>query len=101
MQAVFVFIVLFLSIAVNLPDSIIARMGFDADILMATLVAVVITGLIKHKNLLLILLVVFCSVMANMPDEVMHGWGLDRDYFFGVLVALVITPIGAKMSGRY
>jgi len=101
MQAAFVFIILFLTISVNLPDSIISRMGFDADILMAALVAVVITGLIQHKNLLLIILVIFCSIFANMPDEVMQKWGLDNDYFFGILVALVVTPIGAKMSGRY
>ena len=101
MQAVLVFIVIFLTIAINLPNSFIARMGFDADILLAALAAVVITGLIRHKNLLLIILVVMCSVFANMPDEIMHGWGLDNNYFFGVLVALVITPIGAKMSGKY
>jgi hypothetical protein len=101
MQAVLVFLVLFLTISVNLPDSVIARLGFDADILMAALVAVVMTGLIQHKNLLLIILVVFCSIFANMPDETMKGWGLNSDYFFGILVALVITPIGAKMSGKY
>ena len=101
MQAVLVFLVLFLTISVNLPDSIITRVGFDANVLLAALVAVVMTGLIQHKNILLIILVVLCSVFANMPADVMHGWGLDSDYFFGVLVALVVTPIGAKISGKY
>lgn len=101
MGAILVFIVLFLTISINLPDSIISRLGFDADILMAALVAVILTGLLQHKNLLLIILVVFCSLFANMPDEIMHSWGLDSDYFFGILIALVITPIGAKATGRY
>ena len=101
MAGVLVFFILFLTISINLPDSVISRLGFDADILMAALVAVVITGLIQHKNLLLIILVVFCSVLANMPEEVMQSWGLDSDYFFGILVALVVTPIGAKASGRF
>lgn len=101
MQAVLVFVILFLTIAVNLPDSVIARTGFDADILFAALAVVVITGLIMHKNLLLIILVILCSVFANMPDEFMQQWGLNSDYFFGVLVALVVTPIGAKISGKY
>lgn len=100
MQAALVFIILFLTLSVNLPNSFISRMGFNADILMAALVAVVLTGLVQFKNMFLTILVILCSVFANMPDEVMHGWGLDNDYFFGVLVALLITPIGAKISGK-
>ena len=99
-QAGLVFFILFLSISVNLPSSVIARFGFYADYLMAALVAVVITGLVYHKKLFLIVLVILCSVGTNMPEEVMRDWGLDRDILFGILVALVVTPIGVKVSGR-
>ena len=101
MKSVLIFIILFLTIAINLPHGMIARMGFDADILIAVLIAVVLTGLLQHRGLFLIILVVFCSLAANVPEEMVRGWGLDPDYFLGVLIALVILPIGAKMSGRY
>lgn len=100
MQAIFVFIILFLTIAINLPHSIIARLGFHPDILIAALASVVITGLIRHRQLFLIILVIFCSIMANMPEDIMLGWGLDKDIFFGILVAMVLLPIGMKVSGR-
>lgn len=99
-KAILVFLILFMSITLNLPDSFLVRIGLDANIMLAALVAVVITGLTTHKNLLLTLLVLACCILANMPDTV-ASWGLNSDYFFGVLIALVVTPVGAKMSGRF
>ena len=101
MKAVLIFIILFLTIVINLPHGMIARLGFDADILIAVLIAVVLTGLLQHRQLFLIILVVFCVLAANIPEEMMRSWGLDPDYFLGVLLALVILPIGAKISGKY
>ena len=101
MKAVLIFIILFLTLAINLPHGMIARLGFDADILIAVLIAVVLTGLLQHRQLFLIILVVFCAVAANVPEEMVQSWGLDPDYFLGVLLALVILPVGAKISGRY
>ena len=101
MKSILIFIILFLTIAINLPHGMISRMGFDADYLMAALIAVVLTGLLKHKQLFLIVLVVFCALAANIPAEMVEAWGLDPDYFLGVLIALVVLPIGAKLSGKY
>ena len=101
MKAVLIFIILFLTLAINLPHGMIARLGFDADILIAVLIAVVLTGLLQHRQLFLIILVVFCAVAANVPEEMVQSWGLDPDYFLGVLLALVILPVGAKISGKY
>ena len=101
MKTILIFIVLFLTIAINLPHGMIARMGFDADFLIAALIAVVLTGLLKHRQLFLIILVVFCAIAANIPEEMISQWGIDPDYFLGILIALVILPIGAKMSGKY
>ena len=100
LKAILVFLVLFMSITVNLPESFLGRIGVDANYVMAGLVAVVLTGMTTHKNTLLTILVVACCLLANMPETV-ASWGLDSDYFFGVLIALVVTPIGAKMSGRF
>ena len=101
MKFILVFIMLFMTIAINLPSSIISRLGFQADYLLAALVAVVVTGLVQHKQLFLIVLVLLCSVMANVPKEVLGAWSLDPDYFFAVLVALIVTPVGARISGKF
>ena len=101
MKFVLVFFILFMTIAINLPSSVISRLGFEANYLLAALVAVVVTGLVQHKQLFLIVLVVLCSVIANLPKEVMAAWYFDPDYFFAILIGLVVTPIGAKLSGKF
>ena len=101
MKTLLIFIVLFLTIAINLPHGMIARMGFDADILIAVLIAIVLTGLLRHRQLFLVILVVICALAVNVPEEMIMHWGIDPDYFLGILVALVILPIGAKLSGKY
>ena len=100
MKAVLVFIILFLTIAVNLPHGMITRIGFDANYLMAALAAVVITGLVMHRQLFLIIIVLFLCGAANMPSEMMEAWGLEKDYFLAVLLAMVILPVGSKIAGR-
>ncbi len=91
-----IFLILFLSIAVNLEDNVVARVGLDPNYLMMTLVAVVIAGLIAHRSMMLITLVLFLSIGANMPADLMLDYGIDRDYLTGVLVAVVIVPLLAR-----
>lgn len=96
LKAMLVFLMLFLTFAVNMPDNVIARLGFDPDYLMITLVTVVITGLIAHRRLLLIVLVILLSLGANMPQDFMLNFGIERDYLFATLIAIVLTPLLAN-----
>ena len=86
------FLIIFLSIVSNLPDSIIARLGLDANHLLAALVAIAITGLIAHRNLLLVVLVLTCTIGANLPEDLTSYLGVDRDILFATLIALVVIP---------
>lgn len=85
-------LIIFMSIAVNLPDSMIARLGFDANYLLAALVAMTIAALSIHRRMLLVLLLVACSIGANLPQETATYLGLDRDVLFATLIALVVVP---------
>lgn len=85
-----------MSIGVNVGDNALSRLGFEKNYLVMALVAVVVTGLIVHKNLFLIVVVVFLSIGANMPADFMLNFGLDRDYFVGALGALLITPLAVR-----
>ena len=86
------FLIIFLSIAVNLPDSMITRMGFDANYLFAALAAVAITGLIVHRRMLLVILVILSTIGANLPIGIADQLGLDRDIMIATLIALVVIP---------
>ncbi len=81
-----------MSIAINLPDSYIARVGIEPDYIMAALAAIVIAGLIVHRKLLLIVLVVALSIGTNMPESFMVSIGVGRDYLFATLIAIVVIP---------
>ncbi len=94
-----IFFVFLLTIAVNLEDNVLARLGFDANYLMMALVTVVFTGLLAHRSVLLIVLVLFLSVGANMPEGFMLSFGIDRDYLTGVLVAVVMLPLLSSLLG--
>lgn len=90
-------LIIFLSIAINLPDSMIARLGLDANYLFAALTAIVIAGLSAHRSMLLVILILVCTIGANLPETVTEHMGLDRDILFATLVALVIVPF---MTGK-
>ncbi|MGD8784902.1 MAG: hypothetical protein PVF28_05840 [Thioalkalispiraceae bacterium] len=87
-----VFLIVFLSIVINLPDSMIARLGLDANYLLAALAAIAIAGLLVHRRMLLIFLVLLCTIGANLPESVIEHIGIDRDILFATLIALVIVP---------
>ena len=61
--------------------------------------AMVVTGLVMHRDLMLIVLVVSLSVGANLPEDFMLNFGIDRDYLLGVLVTVVIAPLLARILG--
>ncbi len=88
-----VFLVLAMSIAINMPENMISRLGFDANYLLVALVAVTITALIVHRRIVLIVSVVLLTVGANIPAEYVIEYGIDQDYLMAGLIALVIAPL--------
>ncbi|MDA3868805.1 MAG: hypothetical protein PF589_02415 [Gammaproteobacteria bacterium] len=100
MKVISIFVVLLLTIAINLPHGMFARMGFEGDYLMAALVAMVLALLVRNRQLYLVVLVVLCTLAANLPETMVVGWYVNPDYFLGILLALVILPIGMQSSGE-
>jgi len=92
MKGIFIFLVLMMSIGINVEDNVLARLNLEQNYLMVALIAITITGLIRHRHLLLITLIFFLSIGANMPADYMLNFGIDRDYFVGVLGAIVLLP---------
>lgn len=86
------FLIIFMSTVVNLPDSTIAKLGFEADYLLAALYAIVIAGLIADRTMLLVVLVVGCAVAANLPEQYLSDMGVSKDILIATLVALVVVP---------
>jgi hypothetical protein len=91
------FLILSMTLAINVGDNVLARLGFDQGYLKVALCAVVVTGLIARRNLLLVVLVLLLSFGANMPADFMLNFGIDRDIFLGALGAIVLMPVLARV----
>jgi len=92
MKFLLVFLVMLMSIGVNLPAGALARMGLDPTWLLAALAAWIVTALVIHRRMALIVMVVLMSLVANMPMDV----GIDKDVLLGTLLAVVLTPYLAR-----
>lgn len=93
-------LVLFLVITVNLPDGMLAHLGLAPNVLLATLVAIAIAGLVAHRNLLLVTLAVLCVAGANLPTGIAQSLGIDRDILIATLIGLILMPLIAG-DGRF
>jgi len=99
MKYLALFLVLFISIAINLPSGYLALLGFDADILLAALVALVLTVLTANRKLFFVVVVVAMSIGANLPDQTIQRLGMDREILLSGLVAIVLIPYVMYMFG--
>ena len=97
MKLALVFFILYLTMAINLPDSYIAHLGVDPNYLMIALIAIVIAGLVTHRHIALITLVILLSFGANLPEEFLISIGMDKDILFATLVVIVFVPLSAKL----
>lgn len=88
----FVAVILFLTISANLPDSMLARLGMDPNVLLAALTAVTISGLVLHKHIAVVTLVILLSIGANLPPELADAYNINRDYLMAALIGIVILP---------
>jgi hypothetical protein len=59
---------MFMVVAANIKQGMIAALGFDPDILRVALVAWIITGLTMYRRLALIVLTLILCVGANLPQ---------------------------------
>ncbi len=85
-----------MSIGANLSEGFMHRLGIDPEILLASLIAFVLTALIYHRHIALIILVVLMTLGANVSDETALAMGYDPNYLLAGLIALVILPFVCK-----
>ena len=94
-----VFLVVLLSVGINLGEQVLTMFRLDHDFLMLALGAIVIAGLMVHQHLLVVVLVVALSLAINLPPEVLASHHLDRDMLMVTLMVAVLAPIGARLMG--
>ena len=99
MQGLVIFFLFMITLAVNVDDNVLARMGFNNDYLMLTLISMVAAALLVYRKLALVVVVLFLSLAANAPVDFLLNFGIDRDLITGTLVAIVLVPVAQKVFG--
>lgn len=87
-----IFFVVVFAIAINAPDSMLARYGVDANILTIALSAMALTGVFMFRNVTLIFAMIVLVIGANLPEAVAQDYNINREWMLAALIALVIIP---------
>ncbi|MDG2090998.1 MAG: hypothetical protein P8J61_07855 [Gammaproteobacteria bacterium] len=88
-------LILFLTLGITLSQALLERIGMETDYLFIALGALVVSGLLVYRGLLLIIIALIICIAVNMPDMLIR-YSLDRDILMVVLLLMVIFPIGVR-----
>jgi len=79
--------------ALNMSDSFIVRLGFEANYLLVVGVSLLIAWLTMNQHLLIVIVVLILALSTAVPEETAVNLGYDRDVMLAALVAIVMLPI--------
>ncbi|MCF6217300.1 MAG: hypothetical protein L3J62_05635 [Gammaproteobacteria bacterium] len=91
------FIVLFLVMALDMSNSFIGRLGFEANYLATAAAALLIAWLTMNHSIVIMLLVVILATAASLSGEAAASIGYDRDIVLALLIAIIVAPMLRKL----
>lgn len=91
-EVVMLVIVLLLSLAANLPDSMIGQY-VDRNILLSVLAAVVIIALFRYLRWMLFLAITILALGANLPAQLAAVVNVDPIIMIATLIVLVLISL--------
>jgi hypothetical protein len=91
-ELVLLAIVILLSVAANLPDSLIGRY-IDTNILLSVLAGVIIIALFRYLRWMLFLTVSVLALGANLPEQIANVVKVDPIVMIATLIVLVLVSL--------
>lgn len=89
-----------MAVIANLPKDILARIGVQAELLMAVLGVLIVLALFLYVRFFFFLVFILLAAGANLPDHWAATLGLSREALLGTLVVMVAMSLlnyGAKL----
>ena len=87
------FLIFAVTLALNLDDNLIARLGFSGNYGFILALSLICTLFVAGRHTVIVAAVVVLCLNANMPIDFSLNFGYDRDYYAGLMAALVLQPI--------
>ena len=95
-QYILSFLILLLTAGISVGQGVLTALNFDANYLTITLIAIVVSLLTAHRNILYILLVVGMSATVNLPDAMLEDFGINKTILLITLLAIITEPLARK-----
>ena len=96
MQYFLSFLILLLTAGISVGQGVLTALNIDINYLTVTLIAIVVSLLTAHRNILYILLVVGMSATVNLPEAMLVEYGINRTILLVTLIAIITEPIARK-----
>lgn len=89
-------LIIFITIGITLSQALLERLGIETNYLYIALGAMMVSGLLVSRGLLLIIIAILMSVAVNLPIEFLLEYSIDRDVLMVFLLLMVIFPVGVR-----
>jgi hypothetical protein len=96
MQYVLSFLILLLTAGISVGQGVVAALNIDTNYLIITLIAIVVSLLTAHRNILYILLVVGMSATVNLPEAMLVDFGINKTILLVTLIATITEPLARR-----
>jgi len=93
-------LIIFMTLGITLSKALLEHIGMDTNYLYIALGALVVSGLLVYRGLLLIIIALLMSLAVNLPGDLLAQYSLDRDVLMLVLLLMVIFPVGVRGAGK-
>jgi hypothetical protein len=90
-------IVTAMSIAANLPDSLVGLSGLGRKLLVAGLLLVVTIALVRYSKFAMVLAVAILAFGANMPQEIAETLNIDPRVLLITLASIVLFSLANRI----
>lgn len=95
-RSITVFLIFAVTLALNLEDNLVARLGMAENYGLMAVMAIVFTLFVLGRNMFFVATIVVLCLIANMPTDFGLNFGLDRDYYAGLMMAMLFQPFLAR-----
>ena len=94
-KGLLLFLMMVTSLAVNLDDNLITRLGLEMNYGLVMLAAFIIAILVAGQGLTTVFLVGMLSFIVNLPSGFILNFGIDREIYFGLMTSIISAPFVA------
>ena len=92
-KCLLLFLMMLISLAVNLDDNLITRLGLTMNYGVVILAALTIAIVASSQSLTVIFMIGILSFIVNMPEGFILKFGIDRDIYFGLMASIISAPL--------